>query len=286
MACVVAEGEEWQDTTAWEFPHPVGTINIYENFLEAAIGGVVSAASVTLSRYLIAHPELVVGRRCVELGSGCGMVSMVAKRLGAQSIQPTDMKDFIPHVQANLDLNQVEGSVRPLVWGDEAQLAQLDPFDIALAAYCIYDFTAIEHFVSIMAACEGRRPFLVCGIAEPSSNSKSALAKSTLHKFLEACHIHKLSAHLISVDDIDPFKKYEDEKEEKCNNEKEASGENKPNEVVDTDADDVPISETLQRAMEEMTLTSHSVHELCGGVWYISRELSPPHEPLLSLVSN
>jgi len=212
MTCVYNE-DELQDTVAWEFPEPVGAINIYENFLEAQIGGVVSAASVTLSRFLLSHPQFIGGKRCVELGSGCGMVSMVAKKLGAKSIQITEMAPLLSHCKADLDLNEIEALLKPLSWDDRAQFEQLEPYDIGLAAYCIYHLDAIEHFTSIIAA-HADTSFLVCGISEPSGeNVKHRLRDTVLCRFLQECEKHRLNLYLLSIEDIDPFKKPEEEEE-------------------------------------------------------------------------
>eukprot|EP00397_Hematodinium_sp_SG-2012_P030795 GEMP01032640.1.p1 GENE.GEMP01032640.1~~GEMP01032640.1.p1 ORF type:complete len:291 (+),score=54.92 GEMP01032640.1:59-931(+) len=272
MTCAVDE-EDLQDTMEWQFADPVGAIRIYEDFLGAQIGGVVSAASVTLSRFLIARPEFVYRKRCVELGSGCAMVSMVAKRLGAERIQPTDIMDFLPHVQANLDLNQVEAHPMPLSWERRDQFEALEPYDIGFAAYCIYDRSVIGQFTSILAAPQ-TPAFLVAGIAESSKDPMTDMENSVINCWLQECEKQQLNLYLLSVEHIDPFAKKEEQSDATKNvkprgNEPLAEHSGRPLNFEDgrTSSKEATVTKILRGS----TIT---MHELCGGVWYVTRDVT------------
>ena len=65
-------------------------------------------SSIVLSKYLErrfgAGPAALAGRRAVELGAGCGLVSCVLARLGAD-ITATDMEPNLPLLRDNLRAN-------------------------------------------------------------------------------------------------------------------------------------------------------------------------------------
>lgn len=120
--------------------------------IQCATGG------VRIARYLdnrAVFPEgALAGKRVLELGAGCGLVSVVAAHLGAR-VLATD-KDIVMEVlRDNLSTNGVlhdpdggteEGEerypcgkvvVEELYWGPEASHPAA-PFDIAIAAACLY----------------------------------------------------------------------------------------------------------------------------------------------------
>jgi hypothetical protein len=53
-------------------------------------------AGIALSHILCAHPELVQGKRVIELGAGAGLVGCVAARVGARQVILTDLKPAVP----------------------------------------------------------------------------------------------------------------------------------------------------------------------------------------------
>jgi hypothetical protein len=74
--------------------------------IELQTGGSIWHAGYELASYLIEHPELVRGKRVVEIGCGCGLVGIVAGALGAKSVLLTDLDIQLPVIQRNISLNQ------------------------------------------------------------------------------------------------------------------------------------------------------------------------------------
>ncbi|CAK0826740.1 unnamed protein product [Prorocentrum cordatum] len=66
---------------------------------EDATGGLVWPSAHALSAHLCARPELVRGRRVVELGAGTGLVGLVAAALGAEEVVLTDLPSALPLLQ-------------------------------------------------------------------------------------------------------------------------------------------------------------------------------------------
>ena len=103
--------------------------------------------SLTLSRYLAEHAELVRGRRVVELGAGSGAVGLVCAALGAAHVCITDVPGALQLITDNLHRNlslEAKGNVRvaPCVWGERTHtqtlLADAGRFDVVIACEVIY----------------------------------------------------------------------------------------------------------------------------------------------------
>ena len=103
--------------------------------------------AVVLSRYLCAHPDLVRGKRVVELGAGSGAVGLVCAALGAEYVCLTDVPSALHLLEANAARNAAASSssrvgVAPCTWGDaahiEALLAKGGAFDVVVACEVVY----------------------------------------------------------------------------------------------------------------------------------------------------
>jgi predicted nicotinamide N-methyase len=60
-----------------------------------------------LARYLFDNPQMVKGKRVIELGAGAGLPSLVAWKLGAEWVTCTDYPDFelIENLEENFKIN-------------------------------------------------------------------------------------------------------------------------------------------------------------------------------------
>ena len=107
-------------------------------------------AAIVLARYLYAHPELVRGKRVVELGAGAGAAGLVCAALGATHVSLTDEPDALPLLSDNVARNESAGAlggcslaVLPCSWGDEEHISALveaagGPFDVVIACEVVY----------------------------------------------------------------------------------------------------------------------------------------------------
>jgi len=83
-------------------------------------------------------------KHVLELGSGTGLLGLVAARLGAASVTLTDLPSELDLLRANVARNDAASSptrVEPLVWGDETGMLELIPgsgFDVVLCCDLVY----------------------------------------------------------------------------------------------------------------------------------------------------
>ncbi|KAG9317160.1 putative methyltransferase-domain-containing protein [Chiua virens] len=98
-------------------------------------GGIAWPAGEVLANYLtLRGEECCTGRTILELGSGTGLVGLVAGKLGGQ-VWITDQALLLDMMQVNVKLNQLESSVivSELNWG-EALPQEIPRPDLILAA--------------------------------------------------------------------------------------------------------------------------------------------------------
>lgn len=118
----------------------------------------------SLARYLCDHPELVRGRRAVELGAGIGLVGAAAAALGASCSVITDCGAALPLLERNRELLAKDGikvEAAQVEWGsdeDHAAILAADTgegpaaFDVVLASdVIIAGFYTDRLFRSVMA---------------------------------------------------------------------------------------------------------------------------------------
>lgn len=87
-------------------------------------------------------------KHVLELGSGTGLLGLVAARLGAASVTLTDLPSELGLLRANVARNDAASSptrVEPLVWGDETGMLELidrarlpSGFDVVLCCDLVY----------------------------------------------------------------------------------------------------------------------------------------------------
>jgi predicted nicotinamide N-methyase len=114
---------------------------------DIGFGASVYNGAFVLSAYLESHPDLVKGKKLIELGSGPGLCSIVAVKAGAKKVLCTDGDPISvalaqENIKANCSTKQVHRGVitsKKLYWGNTEDLAEsktwLDgPIDVIIAS--------------------------------------------------------------------------------------------------------------------------------------------------------
>ena len=120
--------------------------------------------------------------RCLELGSGTGVVGLALSRWGASSVVLTDLPHMLPTLNTNIGANQLleredaAPSVRAAVldWNNpqtgitEAALSSGEAFNLVVAADVIYSKTAVKPFLSTLRA--------IFDLTRPNDHNRSTTA--------------------------------------------------------------------------------------------------------------
>jgi 2-polyprenyl-3-methyl-5-hydroxy-6-metoxy-1,4-benzoquinol methylase len=128
----------------------LGSAYVFECPGYVSIGGKIWDATYALLDYIQDHPELISGKRVVELGCGTGALGMSIASLPRKpaSITLTDTAELMPLVSANLKLNRLFQEHTNLNckecqynWGDDGPVVhdELLPCDVIIAADVVYD---------------------------------------------------------------------------------------------------------------------------------------------------
>ena len=121
----------------------------------ADTSSVLWACAPLLARHLCGAPDLVRGKRCVELGAGIGLVGAVAAALGAARVVLTDVADAQPLLRRNA-ARAGALEARELLWGDAAHIEACGAaqFDVVLGADILYHQEAadVEKLVQTMSS--------------------------------------------------------------------------------------------------------------------------------------
>jgi len=138
-----------------EFEDPHGPISIsLQVDSSPGCGGIVWPAGQILSSYLIKKGSgFLRGKRVVELGSGTGLVGLIAAKLGAGKVWITDQQPLLGIMQQNLSMNSLQYNcvVAELDWGTVIPIA-IPPPDVILAADCVYFEPAFPLLVQTLDA--------------------------------------------------------------------------------------------------------------------------------------
>ncbi|XP_075241360.1 histone-arginine methyltransferase METTL23-like [Convolutriloba macropyga] len=109
--------------------------------------------AIVMARYFSANPEIVRGKRLVELGCGTGLPSIVALKLAAEHATLTDLN--ISYAQKSLKLNNIcSTKYRCMVchWGlISPYLREIDALDLIIAADCFYESYQFESVIKTVA---------------------------------------------------------------------------------------------------------------------------------------
>lgn len=126
-------------------PLPPGRVRLQPYWAFAWPGG------QGLARYLLDHPELVVGRRVLDVGAGSGIASIAAMQAGAASVLAADIDRCAEiAIRLNAGLNDVAVAVTTA-----DVLGELPDCDVVLIADLVYEpelATRVAGFLAALSA--------------------------------------------------------------------------------------------------------------------------------------
>jgi predicted nicotinamide N-methyase len=108
-----------------------------KNLEQAPYGFLLWESSVALSRWLAVRPELVRGKRVLELGAGVGLAGLVAQSLGASVTQTDHLPEALALSQLNATENGIEGVRRQQA--DWHSWDHAEHYDVILGADILYE---------------------------------------------------------------------------------------------------------------------------------------------------
>ena len=135
------------------------------------------AGGQALARHVLDHPELVGGKRVVDLASGSGLVGIAAMKAGAASVVAADIDAFsVEAIGINADINRVciEATGRDLL--DQPATGA----DVILVGDLFYEKVLAEKVFAWLEEAEGRG--IVTLIGDPG---RSYLPRDRLTKLGE-----------------------------------------------------------------------------------------------------
>lgn len=165
-------------------------------------GGFVWEAAEVLAKLLSNEPARVSGKRVLELGSGCGLLGIVAGALGAREVTLTD--DVLFMASHNLDANFIEQSalhrrfrLQRLSWGNKEHIAMAQPpYDVILCSDLLYDSSHHEILANTLIDLSGPDTHILLATPDGLPRDKSIFCR----RFYRILEEHGFEMLVISVD--------------------------------------------------------------------------------------
>jgi predicted nicotinamide N-methyase len=109
-------------------------------------------SGVALGRALAASPEVIAGKRVVELGCGLGVPSLVAARAGGGTgVLATDAEpEALELVERNAYANGLRVETLLVEWSEPEELLDRGPFDLVLAADVLYERASVGVLLDLL----------------------------------------------------------------------------------------------------------------------------------------
>lgn len=110
------------------------------------------AGGQALARYLLDNPQLLQGKRVIDLGSGSGLTAIAAKRAGAVDVLAADIDEL---ALAAAHLNADANAVTLRTTADDLLAAEPDEADVVLVGDLFYERQLADrvlHYIEAAAA--------------------------------------------------------------------------------------------------------------------------------------
>jgi predicted nicotinamide N-methyase len=135
------------------------------------------AGGQALARHVLDHPDLVRGKRVIDLASGSGLVGIAAIKAGAASVLAADIDGFsLEAIRLNAEANGVALEVT----GENLLEAPAGDCDVILVGDLFYEKDLAASVFAWLSEAEGRG--IVALIGDPG---RSYLPRASLEKLAE-----------------------------------------------------------------------------------------------------
>jgi predicted nicotinamide N-methyase len=119
------------------------------------------AGGQALARYLLDNPQLVAGRRVLDLGAGSGLAAIAAMRAGAAHVLAADIDAFaLSAIALNVAANNVDVETTA---EDLLAAAPRGPFDVVLVGDLFYERPLAERVLAFVVAARARGSEILIG---------------------------------------------------------------------------------------------------------------------------
>ena len=154
------------------------------------------AGGQALARHVLDHPELVGGKRVIDLASGSGLVGIAAMKAGADSVVAADIDAFsVEAIGINADINRVciEATGRDLL--DQPATGA----DVILVGDLFYEKVLAEKVFAWLEEAEGRGIVTLIGDPGRSYLPRDRLTKLGEYKVAVTRDLEDAEVKLTSV---------------------------------------------------------------------------------------
>ncbi len=118
------------------------------------------AGGQALARYVLDNPEIVRGKRVLDLASGSGLVAMAAALAGAAEVVANDID---PMCEAAVSLNAGLNEVAISYHGGNLLDGDPPAYDVILAADVFYEQTPAKLFRAMLERCHANGSLILAG---------------------------------------------------------------------------------------------------------------------------
>lgn len=100
------------------------------------------------------HKHVASASKVLELGAGCGLVSMAVSKLFDSTVYATDVDDnVLQRLESNVRLNKLSTKVLKLDWFKDIHVVSNIVPDLVVAADIVYDDYLFAPLLSILQEC-------------------------------------------------------------------------------------------------------------------------------------